>query len=149
MVELLPNTLSFRMVVTLDVESESEIPDWFTGRVRKLTDGELEYVAWFDRGRMDDPGPRTPAYVRYRLNGEAKQERHYRLGRLHDPSPAQPAVRGYFANGAVRYEEHYRYGRRHDSNGRAAITKWRLDGTVRARWHYYEGLRIDPANLRD
>jgi antitoxin component YwqK of YwqJK toxin-antitoxin module len=135
--------MTFRMVVTIDVESESEIPDDFSGRVRKLTNGTLDYTAWYSKGEMEDPAPTTPAYVRYRPSGEAKQERHYRLGRLHDPSADQPAVRGYFANGALKYEERYRYGRRHDHRGTPAIIKWRLDGTVRTQRHYWEGLHVD------
>lgn len=135
--------MSFRMVVTIDVEAESDIPDDFTGRVRKTTNGALQYTAWYSKGKMEDPASGSPAYVRYRASGEAKQERHYRLGRLHDPSPQHPAVRGYFANGAVKYEERYRYGRRHDSRGVPALIKWRLDGSVRTERHYWEGLHVD------
>jgi hypothetical protein len=145
-VEILPNTLSFRMVVTIDVESESEIPGRFTGRVRQSTDGFLVWSAWYRNGKLEDPAPSTPAYVRYRRDGQPKQQRHYRLGRLHDPEPGTPAVRGYFANGADRYIEHYRYGRRHDSLGRPAIVKWRHDGSVRSQRHYFEGARIDEVD---
>ena len=42
-VDLFPNTLSFRVVTTLDVDSESQIPMRFTGRVRKLNDGVVEW----------------------------------------------------------------------------------------------------------
>jgi hypothetical protein len=146
-VEILPYALSFRMVVTIDVDSESEIPDGFSGRVRKWIDGGLDYSAWYYRGKLDDPAPRTPAYTRHRRTGQPKQERHYRLGRLHDPDHDRPAVRGFFANGAVKYEERYRYGRRHDARGRPAIVKWRLDGSVRSVRHYVEGQRFDPAAI--
>lgn len=142
--ELLPNSLSFRVVTTLDVESEAEIPEGFTGRVRMSDRGVVTSIAWYERGVMEDPSLRTPAYVRLRADGQVKQERHYRLGRLHDPEPGQPAVRGFFANGNIRYEEHYRYGRRHDSNGVPAIVKWREDGTRRSVRHYFEGQRVDP-----
>ena len=146
--DILPNSMSFRFVTTLVVEGDDDIPADFTGRVRTSTNGVLESVAWFNRGELEDPGPRTPAYSRYRSDGAVKQVRHYRLGRLHDPAPGFPAVQGFYANGARRYEEHFRYGRRHDSGGRPAIVKWRLDGSVRVELHYYEGLRIemiDPA----
>lgn len=146
--EILPNTLSFRMVVTIDVESESEIPDGFSGRARRWIGDALDYSAWYHRGKLEDPAPRTPAYVRYRHDGQAKQERYYRLGRLHDPAPDRPAVRGFFANGAIKYEERYRYGRRHDANGRPAIVKWRLDGSVRAERHYVEGQRFEYRAVR-
>ncbi len=141
--DLLPNSMSFRFVTTINVDADDQIPVAFTGRVRKSTGGVLEYVAWFDRGELEDPDPGTPAYSRYRPSGEVKQVRHYRLGRLHDPVPGQPAVRGFYANGARRYEERYRYGRRHDHLGRPAIVKWRLDGSLRTELHYYEGLRIE------
>jgi antitoxin component YwqK of YwqJK toxin-antitoxin module len=139
--------MSFRIVITIDIESETEIPTNFSGRVRKSTNGVLDYTAWYHNGKMEDPSSTSPAYVRYRRSGEAKQERHYRLGRLHDPSPEFPAVRGYFANGAVKYEERYRYGRRHDSRGTPALIKWRLDGTVRSQRHYWEGLQVDEPKV--
>ena len=140
--EFLPNSLSFRVVAMLDVTSDDAIPSDFTGRIRKTTDGVLEYVAWYTKGKLDDPDARTPAYVHYRGDGQTKHERHYRLGRLHDPSAEQPAVRGYFANGSVRYEERYRYGLRHDVGDTPAIVKWRLDGTVARELHYTDGERV-------
>jgi hypothetical protein len=143
LVELLPNAVSFRVVTTIDVETDEQIPTGFTGRVRLSVGGRMESIAWYDRGVLEDPSLRTPAYVRVRRDGRIKQERHYRLGRLHDPEPGRPAVRGYFANGSLRYEEHYRYGRRHDSNGTPAIVKWREDGSVRGVRRYFEGHRVD------
>jgi hypothetical protein len=141
-VELLPNSMSFRIVSMLDVERDSDIPADYTGRVRKSNCGTVEYVAWLTRGMLEDPDHRTPAVTRFRPGGAVKQERHYRLDRLHDPTPDVPAVRGYYADGTVHYEERFRYGRRHDSADAPAIVKWRNDGTVRTVHHYYEGLRL-------
>jgi len=135
--------MSFRFVTTINVDSDDEIPDGFTGRVKSFVGGALESVTWYSRGVLEDPDPRVPAISRYRTNGALKQARHYRLGRLHDPAPGVPAVCGFFSNGAKRYEEHFRYGRRHDDRGKAAIIKWRQDGSVRTELHYYEGLRIE------
>lgn len=145
-VELLPNSMSFRFVPTITVESEDQIPDGFTGRVRLAPDSVLESISWLSDGILDDPSPRVPAYTRYRPTGEAKQVRHHRMGRQHDPARGVPAVQGFYAGGARRYQEHYRYGRRHDYRGTAAIMKWRRDGAARAEWHYYEGLRVEPVD---
>ena len=136
--------MSFRFITTITVETEDEIPEAFTGRVRLAPDGVLESISWLSQGVLDDPTSGIPAYTRYRPTGEPKQIRHYRQGRLHDPARGVPAVRGFYAGGGRRYDEHFRYGRRHDHRGTAAITKWRRDGTVRAQWHYYEGLRVEP-----
>jgi hypothetical protein len=135
--------MTFRFVATITVDSDDEIPRDFTGRVRLANAGVLESVSWLTRGELEDPGPRTPAYTRYRSSGGIKQIRHYRLGRLHDPTPGTPSVQGFFADGSRRYQEHYRYGRRHDYRDSPAIIKWRHDGTVRAQLHYYEGMRIE------
>lgn len=145
---LLPNSLSFRMVSTVTVADEAEIPSGFTGRVRVEVDGRLERVLWLDDGHLDDPAGDVPALTRYRENGAVKQERHYRLGRLHDPEPGVPAVRGYFADGAIKYEEHFRYGWRHDADGVPAIRKWRADGTLRTVRHYVDDLRVGPDGRR-
>lgn len=143
-VDLLPNSMSFRFVTTINLGPEDDIPAGFTGRARLSIRGVLDSVSWYNAGILEDPDWRVPAITRYRANGAVKQTRHYRLGRLHDPAPGRPAVCGFFANGGRRYEEHFRYGRRHDHRGRAAIIKWRSDGSVRAELHYYEGLRIEP-----
>lgn len=135
--------MSFRFVATIDVRSPNAVPRGFTGRVR-VSDGQrLACVMWFCDGELDNPEPRTPAFVRYRENGKPKQVRHYRQGRLHDPQLGQPAVIGYFADGSMKYREYFRYGRRHDFGDVPAITKWRNDGTIRTAHHYYEGLRIE------
>lgn len=136
--------MSFRFVATIDVSSPAAIPPGFTGRVRVSVGGRLDTVMWFSQGELDNPEPRTPAFVRFREQGRPKQVRHYRQGRLHDPAVGQPAVEGFFADGGPKYREHYRYGRRHDCGSVAAIRKWRNDGSLRTSHHYYEGLRIEP-----
>ena len=141
--DLLPNSMSFRFVATIEVTSITAVPRGFTGRARIATDGRLDTVLWFSHGELDNPESGTPAYVRYRHNGPPQQTRHYRQGRVHDPQRGSAAVVGYFADGSLKYREYYRYGRRHDSGDVAAITKWRNDGSVRAEHHYYEGLRIE------
>jgi hypothetical protein len=143
LMDLLPNSMSFRFVATIDMLEGDLVPLGFTGRVRASEAGRLTTVRWLSNGELDDREPRFPAFVRFRPDGRTKQIRHYRQGRLHDPAPGEPAVVGYFANGAVKYREHYRYGRRHDAGDRAAITKWRVDGSLRTEHHYYEGLRIE------
>jgi hypothetical protein len=139
--------MSFRFVATIDVGSPAAVPPGFTGRVRVSEHGRLTCVMWYASGELDNPEPRTPAYVRLREHDTPKQIRHYRQGRLHDPALGQPAVEGFFADGTRKYREHYRYGRRHDYGGTPAITKWRNDGSVRTVHHYYEGLRIEPVRL--
>lgn len=139
--------MSFRFVSMIDVPSPAAVPRGFTGRARVSVDGRLDCVMWFCNGDLDNPEPRTPAYVRFRDNGKPKQVRHYRQGRLHDPVLGIPAVQGFFADGKRKYREHYRYGRRHDYGTVPAITKWRNDGSVRSTHHYYEGLRIEPVRL--
>lgn len=138
--DLLPNSLSFRVITTIDIESESEIPDGFTGRVRLRLDGHLVYVAWYTDGLLDNPTRRMPAYTRYRQSGRVKYEMHYRRGMLHDPGDGQPAVRGFYATGRVHYEECYRDGRRHNGHGGVpAIRKWRPDGTLRRELDFQYG----------
>lgn len=147
--DLLPNSLSFRVITTIDVEAESEIPEGFSGRVRLRLDGVLVYVAWFADGLLDNPTRRMPAYTRYRPNGRVKYEMHYRHGLLNDPGDGQPAVRGYFANGRVHYEERYRDGRRNDGpGGVAAIRKWRPDGSLRRALHSHDGCPIPAPRHR-
>jgi hypothetical protein len=142
-VELLPNSMSFRVISTLDVDDENEIPPDFTGRVRRSFNGAESYVAWFTDGRLDNPGRSHPAYRRYRSDGQVKYEMFYERGQLQDPSDREPAVRGYFANGRLHYEEHYRDGRRCDAvNGSPAVSKWRSDGTLRHQLRYRKGKRV-------
>lgn len=144
-VDLLPNSMSFRFVTTIDVSSPDAVPPGFSGRVRIGREGSLSCVMWYSNGELDNPEPRTPAFVRYRA-GRPKQIRHYRQGRIHDPERGHPAVEGFFADGSRKYREFYRYGRRHDWGELPAITKWRNDGTTRTTHHYYEGLRIEPVH---
>ncbi|MDJ0769154.1 MAG: hypothetical protein QNJ12_10180 [Ilumatobacter sp.] len=135
--DIWPNTVSFRLVNTIDVRAETDIPTGYTGRVRVVAQGYVRSIGWLEQGSYHDPAASTPAYVRLRRDGRVKQARFYRRGKLHDPEPDTPAVRGFFANGARRYAEHYRDGRRCDSqNGAPAITTWRLDGSVRKEIRY-------------
>ena len=140
--------MSFRYVATIDVHEPEAVPSGFTGRVRVTRHGRLDSVMWFSNGELDNPEPRTPAYIRFREHGKPKQIRHYRQGRLHDPTIGHPAVEGFFADGSPKYREHFRYGRRHDCGDVPAITKWRNDGSVRTTHHYYEGMRIERVHHR-
>lgn len=144
-----PNSLSFRLITTVDVRSERDIPRSFTGRVQLVGDHGIETVMWFDRGSLDDPSPEVPAFTKYRASGAVKQERHYRLGRLHDPVPGHPAVRGFFSDGSLRYAEHFRYGWRHDHGSTAAIRKWRADGSLRTERHYIDDQRVPSRSRRE
>lgn len=141
--ELLPNSMSFRVIATLDIDDEAQIPPDFTGRVRRTFSTDQRYVAWYTSGHLDDPSKGYPAYRVHRADGQVKYEMHYTAGSLQDPDPKTPAVRGYYASGAVHYEERYRGGRRHDGpNGEAAVRKWRADGTLRHELHYRDGIRL-------
>jgi len=143
LIDLIPNSKSFRIITTLDIDDESEIPAAFTGRVRRSADKAFVYVAWYEDGRLHDPGRHHPAYRRFRGSGAIKYDMHYSHGRLHDPSDGHAAVRGFYANGAIHYEEHYKHGLRNDgATGAAAITKWREDGSVRHQLHYLNGQRL-------
>ena len=142
--ELLPNSMSFRVISTLDVVDESEIPPDFTGRVRRSFETGGSYVAWFTDGALDNPDRNHPAYRRFRNDGQVKYEMFYERGQLQDPTDRDAAVRGYFANGRLHYEEHYRDGKRHDAvNGSPAVSKWRADGTLRHQLRYRNGRRVN------
>lgn len=141
--DLLPSSMSFRVVSTLDVEDSSEIPDGFTGRVRRRFPNLQRTVTWLRNGLMHDPGRSHPAFRVLRPDGSVKYQMHYSDGVLHDPSPRTPAVRGYFANGVVRYEERFTAGRRHDgADGSPAVRKFRSDGTLRHEIRYHHGTRV-------
>ena len=143
LIDLIPNSMSFRIITTLDVDDEADIPDGFTGRVRRSQRGRVIYVAWYRNGKLENPAKNHPAYRRFRSNRELKYELWYSEGMLHDPNDHTAAVRGYYANGVVHYEEHYQHGRRNDSpSGRPAITKWRQDGTLRHELRYLDGIRV-------
>ncbi len=141
--DLLPNSLSFRVVSSLDLAPDEEVPAGFTGRVRRHYGNDQRSVAWFANGQLDDPGRGVPAYRLHRADGRVKYEMHYAAGRLCDPDPHTPAVRGCYADGTLHYEERYRDGRRHDGPaGEAAVRKWRADGSLRHELHYHHGLRV-------
>lgn len=145
LIDIIPNSMSFRIVATLDVNDESEIPPGFTGRVRRSAHDAIAYVAWYHQGELRNPGKNHPAYRRFRRNGHVKYELFYTAGRLHDPSGSVPAVRGFYASGAVHYEERYRNGLRNDGEtGAPAVMKWREDGTLRHQLRYSEGRRVLP-----
>lgn len=145
LIDLIPNSMSFRVVTTIDVHDENEIPVDFTGRVKHHLGGSVVYVAWFNGGRLHNPGRNHPAYRRFRADGRLKYEMFYHEGLLHDPSDSVPAVRGYYADGSLHYEERYFAGRRHDGrDGTAAIRKWRLDGSLRHELHYADGAKVEP-----
>ncbi len=141
-VDLVPNSLTFRVINTLDIQDEADIPTDYTGRVRRYLDGSLVYVAWYRDGLLQNPGRSNPAYRRLRSDGKVKYELFYSRGVLDDPVGGGPAVRGFYADGSLHYEEHYRDGKRHDAdNGLPAIRKWRHDGSIRHELHYNEGRR--------
>jgi hypothetical protein len=147
--ELLPNSMSFRVINTIDIGDDDEIPAGFTGRVRRTFDSDQRSVAWYTAGVLDDPTKGYPAYRVHRASGHVKYEMHYRDGILEDPDDHTPAVRGFYADGGVHYEERYRAGRRHDgADGVAALRKWRADGTLRHELHYEDGVRVDGASSR-
>ena len=144
LIDLVPNSLSFRVFTTINVDDESEIPTGFTGRVRRHVAGSIAYVAWYTEGRLHNPGKNHPAYRRFRPDGRLKYELFYEHGELQDPSPKVPAVRGYYADGSVHYEERYQTGKRQDGkDGTAAIRKWRNDGSLRHEMRYEDGRRAD------
>jgi hypothetical protein len=141
--ELLPSSMSFRIITTLDIADESEIPAEFAGRVRRPFEDRSKYIAWYTDGLLNNPTRSYPAYRRFRSNGQVKYELHYTNGMLQDPGPSSPAVRGYFANGMIHYEERYEQGRRQDgADGAAAVRKWRADGTLRHELRYRDGQRL-------
>lgn len=141
-VDLVPNSLTFRVINTLEVDDEAGIPEGYTGRVRRYLEGTLVYVAWYRDGLLQNPGRSNPAYRRLRSDGKVKYELFYSRGVLDDPVGGGPAVRGFYADGSLHYEEHYRDGKRHDAeNGLPAIRKWRHDGSIRHELHYNEGRR--------
>jgi len=143
LIDLVPNSLTFRMITTLDITDESDIPDGFSGRVRFHRNDHVEYVAWYQDGVLHNTGRRNAAYRRYRSDGSLKYEMHYHHGALHDAARDLPAVRGWYSNGQVHYEERWYRGRRSDAvDGTPAIRKWRADGSCRHELRYKRGARV-------
>ncbi len=143
LIDLVPNSMSFRVITTLDIHDEAEIPTTFTGRVRRHDGNYIAYVAWYKDGQLHNPGRNHPAYRRFRPDGRLKYELFYTHGLLHDPGASTAAVRGYFADGRLHYEERYWAGKRRDGkDGTPAIRKWRSDGTIRHELHYLDGRRL-------
>ena len=58
LIDLVPNSLSFRVIATADITDEAEIPEGFTGRVRFHRNDRVEYVAWYVDGLLQNPGRR-------------------------------------------------------------------------------------------
>lgn len=144
LIDLIPNSMSFRVVTTLDVHDGDEIPVGFTGRVKHHDDANtVVAVSWYADGQLHNPGKQHPAFRRFRHDGRLKYEMFYTHGLLHDPSDHVPAVRGFYADGKVHYEERYFGGKRNDGkDGSAAIRKWRADGTLRHELRYDQGRRL-------
>lgn len=142
LINLVPNSLSFRIISTLDISDESEVPEGFTGRVRLSAGDYLAYIAWYEGGKLHNPSRNQPAFRRFRRDGRVKFEMFYTEGEVHDPNPTTPAVRGYFDNNSVHYEERFHFGRRNDgADGSPAIRKYRADGTIRHDLRYSQGIR--------
>jgi len=143
LIDLIPNSMSFRVITTLELRDGDEVPVGFTGRVKLLEENSVIAVAWYADGQLQNPGKHHPAYRRFRPDGRLKYEMFYLHGLLHDPADRLPAVRGYYADGKVHYEERYFAGQRNDArDGSAAVRKWRSDGSVRHELHYEHGRRI-------
>ena len=141
--ELLPNSMSFRVINTIDITDDNEIPADFTGRVRRSFDSAQRYVAWYTGGHLDDPTKGYPAYRVHRSDGQVKYEMHYRNGVLDDPDAAharRPRVlrqRRRALRRALLRRPSSRRPRRI-----AAVRKWRADGTLRHELHYRHGSRL-------
>ena len=84
LIDLMPMSMSFKVVTTIEVDDEAEIPAGFTGRVKRLEHGVVAYVAWYTDGKLHNPGRSHPAYRRFRPDGRLKYELFYRDGQLHD-----------------------------------------------------------------
>ena len=62
LIDLIPNSMTFRVINTIDIEDEAEIPVGFTGRVRRHANDSISYVAWYREGQLHNPGRYHPAY---------------------------------------------------------------------------------------
>lgn len=142
LIDLIPNSFSFRIVSMLDLDEHDEMPEGFSGRVRRARDGRLIIVAWYQQGLLHNPSRAHPAFRMLRAGGAVKYEMWYSRGTLDDPSRTSPAVRGYYANGRCHYEERWAMGHRHDgADGCPAIRKWRADGSLRHELRYRHGTK--------
>ena len=141
-IDLIPNSMTFRIVSTLDLEDGEDTPPEFTGRVRRHSTGRPVSVAWYHCGLLQNPGRHHPAFRSFRAAGQVKCEMYYTVGSLQDPNASTAAVRGYYASGDLHYEERWFRGLRQDGiDGAAAIRKWRADGSLRHELHYDRGAR--------
>lgn len=141
-IDLIPNSMTFRIVTTLDLADGDDTPAGFTGRVRRHGAGRPVSVAWYHRGLLQNPGRQHPAFRSFRAAGQVKFEMYYTDGSLQDPNATTAAVRGFYAAGGLHYEERWFRGLRQDGlDGTAAIRKWRADGSLRHELHYERGAR--------
>ena len=92
LIDRIPNSMSFRVIPTIDVDDEKEIPTGFTGRVRRRVNGKWVYVAWYADGQLQNPSRTHPAYRRFRPDGKAKYDLFYTRGQLQDPARQPEAV---------------------------------------------------------
>jgi hypothetical protein len=143
LIDLMPVSQTFRLVATLDLPDGTEVPMGFSGRVRFFEKDVIIAVAWYEDGRLHNPGHHHPAFRRYRQSSVVKFEMFYEYGVLTDPSATTPAVTGYYADGATHYVERYTNGQRSDTTAGAAVQKWRQDGTLRHELHYIRGVRVN------
>jgi len=141
-IDLMPAAQTFRLVATLDLPDGTDVPMGFSGRARFYEGQCIVAVSWYEDGRLHNPGHNHPAFRRYRPNGAVKFEMFYEYGVLTDPSSSTPAVAGFYADGAKHYVERYTDGVRSDTDGGAAVSKWRQDGTLRHELHYIRGVRV-------
>ena len=143
LIDIIPNSMSFRIVTTLDVPDGTDTPEGFTGRVRRFAMGRLVSVGWYEDGALQNPGRHHPAFRCFRAGGQVKYELWCSAGSLQDPAYNAPAVRGFYSDGVLHYEERWTLGRRQDgADGSPAIRKWRADGTLRHERHYRAGARV-------
>lgn len=143
LIDIIPNSMSFRIVSTLDVPDGTDTPEGFSGRVRRYRDSYLVSIGWYQDGVLHNPGRQHPAFRHFRRTGHVKYELWCSHGELQDPAYDAPAVRGFYADGAAHYEERWTIGRRQDGpDGSPAIRKWRADGTLRHERRYRAGSRV-------
>ena len=143
LIDIIPNSMSFRIVSTMDVPEGTATPEGFTGRVRRYVGSRLASIGWYHDGVLQNPSRQHPAFRQFRESGRVKYELWCSEGSLQDPAYDMPAVRGFYADGTLHYEERWTLGRRQDgADGAPAIRKWRADGSLRHERSYRAGGRV-------